>query len=100
MQAILANVPLIVIGQAFYDIPGLTTRASSISELQHIFKYHSYSHANQQLRNRFLSWLDKEYVVHGCWHKADDEHFQSMASRYQNLLETAREAIGTTLVSI
>lgn len=81
MEAILMNKKLIVLGQAFYGIDGLTLRAKGQQGLESALRKVADWEPDQNLRNAFLTHIRDEHIVPGSWQNPDDHHLDSMASR-------------------
>ena len=88
MEALLMRKKVIVLGQAFYNIQGITLSANSTDELIKNIKRVSNWEPNKHLTSSFLDYLKYEYVVKGSWHKPNLEHFQSMAQRLSLLVNS------------
>lgn len=88
MEALLMRKKVIVLGQAFYNIQGITLSANSTDELIKNIKRVSNWEPNEHLTLSFLDYLKYEYVVKGSWHKPNLEHFQSMAQRLSLLVNS------------
>ena len=88
MEALLMRKKVIVLGQAFYNIQGITLSAKSTDELIKNIKRVSNWEPNKHLTSSFLDYLKYEYVVKGSWHKPNLEHFQSMAQRLSLLVNS------------
>lgn len=61
LQSFFYDKPVIVLGQAFYDMPGLTHRAASLADLQKLLSAPTTLSFNAELRNAFMNYLDAEY---------------------------------------
>lgn len=81
MEAILMNKKLIVLGQAFYGIEGLTLKAKGQQGLENALRNVADWQPDQALRNAFLTHIRDEHIVPGSWQNPDDHHLDSMASR-------------------
>lgn len=86
MEALLMRKKVIVLGEAFYNIHGLTLSARSLEELVHTIKRLALWKPNEYLTASFLDYLKSEYVVKGSWHKPDLEHLQCMTQRLTSLV--------------
>lgn len=86
MEALLMRKKVIVLGQAFYNIQGITRSATSIKGMsEEISKIDNWL-PNEQLTAAFLDYLKYEYVVEGTWHKPDSKHLLSMVNRLELLM--------------
>jgi capsular polysaccharide export protein len=61
IQAFFFDKPVIVAGQAFFGVPGLTEPCSSETELQEAFAKAEQLEFDSKLRSAFMTWLDREY---------------------------------------
>ena len=75
------NKKLIVLGQAFYGMAGLTLKAEGQQSLISALKKVTDWQPDQPLRNAFLTHIRDEHIVPGSWQNPDDQHLDSMASR-------------------
>lgn len=86
MEALLMRKKVIVLGQAFYNIQGITRSAISISSMSEEIRKIDSWFPNEQLTASFLDYLEHEYVVEGTWHEPDSEHLLSMVNRLDLLM--------------
>lgn len=63
LQAMFFDKPVIVTGQAFYDIPGLCDAARSLDGLKALFAGAEQLGFNADLRARVLTWLARDYYI-------------------------------------
>ncbi len=77
VEAIIANINTLVLGQAFYNLPGLTLSAQSQDELELQLLQLEHFSPNPTIRQGFLSYLKNHYQVPGRWQEADDAHLQA-----------------------
>ncbi|MDF1763497.1 MAG: hypothetical protein P1U57_08825, partial [Oleibacter sp.] len=81
IEAILAGIPTLVLGQAFYAIEGLTLSAQDETTLASGLVELSSFTADEKLRAGWLHYLRHEYQVSGGWRKADDSHLAAMTDK-------------------
>ncbi|WP_108125531.1 hypothetical protein [Saccharospirillum mangrovi] len=81
MEALIQGVPVIVLGQAFYDLPGLTLSAATLDELKVAMADLSTWQPDETLRMGFLGYLAAHYQVPGDWHEASNEHLKAVVDR-------------------
>ena len=86
IESLLFDRPVIVTGRAFYNIPGLVTKADSEAGLLQALKSVNTFATDQVLRRNFLHYLDSEYLVPGKKFSRDELHLQAMAGRISALL--------------
>lgn len=81
MEGLLMRKKVIVLGQAFYDIKGITLSSESLEEM--ILNLHRVQcwYPNEYLLSSFLDYLKYEYVVEGSWHAPTNYHLKSMSDR-------------------
>lgn len=80
VEAIIANINTLVLGQAFYNLPGLTLSAQSQEELELQLQQLAHFSPNPTLRQGFLSYLKNHYQIPGRWQDADDAHLQAASA--------------------
>lgn len=81
MESILMGKKVILLGDAYYDIEGLRLKANNIDELiQHLQSLPTFE-PNIELRNKFIDYLQSDYVVTGDWQKANSEHAASVREK-------------------
>jgi capsular polysaccharide export protein len=87
IESLIANKPVIVLGQAFYNISGLTLSATSTPELENAVRQIEQGwQPDANLRNRFLVHLEQVYQVPGDWRATDNHgHVQNMVKRLEAL---------------
>lgn len=87
LEAILLGKPVIVLGNAFYNIPGITLSASNTQELSAAINNVSRWENNHKLRENFISYLREEYCIPGSWRSPDDNHWEATRKRIIHYLE-------------
>ena len=81
MEAILMRKKVIVMGQAFYNIEGISLCAESPQSLTLKLMEVKNWQPNKELTNNFLNYLKYEYVVDGSWHKPNNQHLNSISEK-------------------
>lgn len=77
IEAIIANINTLVLGQAFYNLPGLTLSAQNQNELEQQLPKLAQFSPNPTVRQGFLHYLQHSYQIPGRWQEADDAHLQA-----------------------
>ena len=86
MEALILGKKVIVLGDAFYNIPGLTLQANDSSTLLAALNAVKRFEVDQELRHKFLEYLANEYVVPGDWKHPTPEHFSAVRLRLAHIL--------------
>jgi capsular polysaccharide export protein len=81
LHAMLAGVPVIVLGRALYRIDKLVLVAESIKDLSSAMQQASEFDPDPDLRDRFWYFLANVYAVPGSWQQPDANHFESARER-------------------
>ncbi|MCG8434302.1 MAG: hypothetical protein MJA83_09755 [Gammaproteobacteria bacterium] len=63
LEALMLSKPVIVLGQAFYNIEGLTMQAHNYPQLWETVRRLDKARTDPRLRENFLHYLEKEYFV-------------------------------------
>ena len=90
LEAILLGKPVLVLGRAFYAIPGLTLSAEGPEELAEALHRLSDWKPDPVLRRKFLDYLSQDYCVPGSWREPDRAHWRAVEARVRGYL-TARK---------
>lgn len=61
LQAFFHDKPVVVLGRAMFDLPGLVSRCQSQIELNTVFAGAAELSFDQPLRDGFMTWLDQSY---------------------------------------
>lgn len=85
IEAIIANKPLLVMGQAFYNIPELALSVSSATTLGLALQELSSFSANADVRLALLNYLKQFYQIPGRWQDPDQKHLNEVARRLMNI---------------
>lgn len=78
IESLLLNKKVICLGEAFYNIEGITLKAESESELKHIISNIDNIDLDREATLNFLRYLKGEYLVKGSWRSPSLEHLDSM----------------------
>ena len=89
MEALLMKKKVIVMGQAFYNLPHLTLSAASQEQLKHALAAYPDWEADAHLRDAFLSHIASDHVVAGRWQDASKQHLDAMTARVKQLADNA-----------
>ncbi|MBU2965627.1 hypothetical protein Q4508_01285 [Amphritea sp. 2_MG-2023] len=81
IESLLLNKKVICLGDAFYNIEGITLKAESASELKHIISSIDNIDLDREIVCNFLRYLKGEYLVKGSWRSPSPEHLDHMMSR-------------------
>jgi capsular polysaccharide export protein len=86
MEAILLSKKVILLGDAFYDIPGLSLKANNPTEFVHVLNHLQHFDVQEPLRSQFITYLQQDYVVKGSWNKLNSEHIKSVQQKIEPYL--------------
>jgi len=81
LESLLLGKPLLTLGQAFFNIPGLVMHADSIEELFVLTKAFPDWPLEHQIRENFLRYMSVDYCIQGGWQNADPAQLQRVATR-------------------
>jgi len=81
LESILLAKPVLTLGQAFFNIPGLVAHADSAEELVALVNAFPGWHLDIRIRENFLRYLAAEYCVQGGWQNADHAQLLRVARR-------------------
>ena len=81
LESILLNKPVLTLGQAFFNIPGVVTHAENAEELLDIAREFPRWPLDEDVRRNFLRYMAAEYCVQGSWQGADKAHLQLVAAK-------------------
>lgn len=87
LESLLLGKPVMTLGQAFFNIPGLVEHAESDSEMLDLAKRFPQWSLEPQVREGFLRYLAAEYCIKGGWRDADAAQLQRVAQRMLILSE-------------
>ncbi|AHK14789.1 MULTISPECIES: hypothetical protein [Thalassolituus] len=83
IEAIMANINILVLGQAFYNIAGLTLSAQSQAELEQALPQLVGFKPNPTIRQGLLHYLESEYQIPGRWQDADAKHIEAACAHLE-----------------
>ncbi|MBK6276961.1 MAG: capsular biosynthesis protein [Gammaproteobacteria bacterium] len=86
IEALLRARRVIVIGNAFYAIDGLTLRAGDEDALVAAVDALARWQPDHRLRRQFLGWLDSVYCIPGSWQAPDALHCRRVDERIRNVV--------------
>nr|WP_298167586.1 capsular biosynthesis protein [uncultured Pseudomonas sp.] len=81
LESILLDKPVLTLGQAFFNIPGLVMHADSAEELIDAVNQFPQWQLEPNIRRNFLSYMTAEYCVKGGWQNADQAQLNRVAER-------------------
>jgi capsular polysaccharide export protein len=87
LESLLLGRPLLTLGQAFFNIPGVVMHADSAEQMLDIVAAFPEWPLYPELRNSFLRYLREEYCVPGSWQQADNMHVHDVVVRLLNLID-------------
>lgn len=82
LESLLLNTKVITLGDAFYNIHRLVLRAASTSELATQINTLEHFTPAHDLLQKFVTYLEHEYVIPGNWKTPDNLHFQRIEQRF------------------
>lgn len=88
MEALEANKPLVVLGDAIYDLDGLVLKADSVEMLKNqLGKIEAGWSADQAVREGYLCYLKNHYALPGdAMNNPTPEHFEAVARRIHDIM--------------
>jgi len=87
IESLLANKPLLVLGEAFYNIPEIALSALSQSELEHNLSLISSFKPDEKTRQALLNYLKYIYQIPGHWQDANEEHLKAVAQALKSIID-------------
>lgn len=81
LESLLLGKPVMTLGQAFFNIPGLVAHADSASEMLELANRFPQWSLEPEVRQGFLRYLAAEYCIQGGWRNADSAQVQRVAQR-------------------
>lgn len=82
LEGLLLDKPVITVGEACYNIDGLTLNAMGVDELsKRMQQLVEGWMPNERLKQNFFSYLDKEYCIHGKRSDYSEEHIHALTMR-------------------
>ena len=87
LESLLFNKKVIVLGEAFYDIEGITKSANNEEQLKEILSTVESWEVDEEMTKKFLSYLLNDYLIHGNWKTPDTQHFQELEQRFKSIID-------------
>ena len=87
LEALLFNKRVIVLGEAFYDIEGITKSATNQVELTNILEQLHEWKVHEENTKKFLSYIINDYLVEGDWKNPNQVHFESLENHLLSFIE-------------
>jgi capsular polysaccharide export protein len=87
IESLLLNKKLIVLGQAFYQLPGLCLSAEDSLALIECLKEVEGWENDKALRTAFLNYLASDYQVIGRWQEANIAHLTACSKKLVTIIE-------------
>lgn len=85
IESLLIDKKVIILGQAFYNIEGMTLEAQSVEELAQALLSIDNWQPELHLRDNFFRYLAHEYQVPGRWQESTPEHLNETVNRIEQL---------------
>jgi capsular polysaccharide export protein len=92
MEAILMAKKVIVLGDAYYKIFGLSVGVHTQSELNRALNQLPEFTVQEPLRSQFIAYLQQKYVVKGDWRMPAAEHFASVKNKIDDHLRASSKS--------
>lgn len=88
MESIIFHKPVITLGNAFYNIEGMTQHAENNARITQCIEmiYANQWQPNKLLIDAFIAFLQQRYLVDVAWRKANQHHFEQMSARIQKFI--------------
>ena len=87
IESLLYGKKVIVLGQAFFNIPGLVLSANGEKSLTECIRLIPDFRLDEQLRKNFLGYLQHDYLIAGSWRSSTPEHCKSVANRIMDICD-------------
>lgn len=81
LEGLQLNRPVISLGEAFFNIPGVVMHAKSKEELIRLANIWPHWTLKDELRRSFLHYLQYQYAVPGRWQEAEPNHLAGVINR-------------------
>ena len=94
IEALTFKRPVITLGDAFYNIPGVVRQAQTLEELPELIKESLTEPVNSKLINNYLGYLQKHHLIRGGWKKFSQKTLDDFSKR---LLDKEGQASETML---
>nr|WP_246335805.1 capsular biosynthesis protein [Azomonas macrocytogenes] len=86
LESLLLGKPVLTLGQAFFNIGGVTMHADSTEEVVSLVRRYPDWPLDESLRKAFLHYLKNSYCVPGAWKRSGKTHLLDVAQRMQGQL--------------
>jgi len=86
LEALQNRKKVIVMGEAFYNISGITISAQNQRALEQALLTYTDWEPEDLLLENFLSYLEHEYTVPGRWQDASDEHLLAILKHFKEIV--------------
>lgn len=84
LESLLLNKPVLTLGQAFYNVPGLVGHADSLEQFLALGRSFPQWSLDPLIRRNFLIYMAEEYCIKGSWKNADADQLRRVAARMIN----------------
>lgn len=84
LESLLLGKPVLTLGQAFFNVPGVVMHADSAEELLAIAQRFPDWSLDERVKRNFLRYLAHDYCIKGSWQNADKAQLQRVARRMLN----------------
>lgn len=81
LESLLLGKPVLTLGQAFYNVPGVVAHADSAQALLALVSRFPDWPLDEQVQRNFLHYLAHDYCIKGSWRGADSAQLQRVARR-------------------
>lgn len=81
LESLLLGKPVLTLGQAFFNVPGVVMHADSADELLAAANSFPNWPLDERVKRNFLRYLAHDYCIKGSWQNADAEQLQRVARR-------------------
>lgn len=81
LESLLLGKPVMTLGQAFFNVPGLVAHADSVSEMLELASRFPRWSLEPSVRDGFLRYLAADYCIQGDWRAADSSQLRCVAER-------------------
>ncbi len=81
LESLLLGKPVLTLGQAFFNVPGVVMHADSADELLAAVNSFPGWPLDERIKRNFLRYLAHDYCIKGGWQNAEPEQLQRVARR-------------------
>lgn len=86
IESLLSHKPVITLGNAFYNVPGVVEHVNNLDDLSDYLGFIDQP-VNKKLIDQFLYYLRYEYLAEGAWRNPASEHFKSVLDKVTAILK-------------